>query len=150
MDGTVTWRCTATADPEATVTWQNDGIDIVESDAISVSRDGDELTVLNLRPEDAGRYTCIAFNYVGSVSASARLLVIGISEYVVVWCMFTICSFVDSPSFNYEYRDTSGRIGRKHHVFALQFTRNSRSRHNVVPRKHACQWIGFVQVFDSC
>ena len=77
VDGNVTWRCRATADPAATVTWQKDGIDVVESDAISVSPDGGELTVLNLHPEDTGRYTCVASNYVGSVHASAHLLVIG-------------------------------------------------------------------------
>ena len=77
MNGNVTWRCRATADPAAKVTWQKDGIDILESNAISVNRDGGELTVLNLRPEDAGRYMCVATNYIGSVNASAHLLVIG-------------------------------------------------------------------------
>ena len=85
VNGNVTWRCRATADPEAKVTWQKDGINMLASDAISISRDGGELTVLNLRPEDAGRYTCIASNYIGSVHASAHLLVIGnLSESVGV------------------------------------------------------------------
>ena len=89
VNGNVTWRCRATADPEATVTWQKDGIDIVESDAISVSLDGGELTVFNLRAEDAGRYTCVASNYIGSVNASAQLLVIGNFSRVCC-CMFTL------------------------------------------------------------
>ena len=77
MNGNVTWRCRSTADPAAKVTWQKDGINILEGDSISVNRDSGELTVLNLRPEDAGRYTCVASNYIGSVNASAHLLVIG-------------------------------------------------------------------------
>lgn len=73
----VTWRCRATAEPEARFRWQKDGVDLAESASISITRDGSELTVLDLRPDDAGRYTCVAVNYVGSVNASAELHVIG-------------------------------------------------------------------------
>ena len=78
----ISWRCKANADPPASFKWQKGGIDVAESDRISISRDGSELSIDTLHPDDAGLYTCFAINYLGNDKASAQLVVIGMHSRV--------------------------------------------------------------------
>lgn len=94
----MTWRCRATADPEAAISWQKDGVDVTERNDVAIARNGSELTVLNLRPDDAGRYMCVAANYVGKMNGSAVLLVIGAFNSYPFWFIVNVLSVVRSSS----------------------------------------------------
>lgn len=77
VDSDAVFVCSANANPAARVTWFKDGARLRGNSRITISLDGTQLTVADVRPEDAGVYTCVAENYVNQVSTSGSLQVTG-------------------------------------------------------------------------
>jgi len=68
-------RCEATATPTPNLTWFKDGRELVSSNHVNVV--GRRVQLRALRHGDAGLYTCIFKNIVGSVSHAIKLVVRG-------------------------------------------------------------------------
>ncbi|XP_042219580.1 fibroblast growth factor receptor-like 1 [Homarus americanus] len=70
-------KCSVTGKPEPTVTWYKDGLELREGSLGGESRlNRHSLHLLDLRPEDAGTYTCAAVNDLGARNANWTLRVI--------------------------------------------------------------------------
>ncbi len=70
--------------PEPEIYWYKDGKEIEESRRFRVEFDDDDLcslVILEVEPDDDGRYTCEARNCAGRVSCSAELLVEGMYAF---------------------------------------------------------------------
>ena len=80
VHSTITWSCSASSLPAATLSWEKDDVPLVSNHRLSISSDGTQLTVSSVKTRDAGRYNCIARNYLGDATASAHLFVIGNSR----------------------------------------------------------------------
>ena len=78
VDSDAVFICSVSANPSPVVTWYKDGSRLYGDMRISVSSDGTRLTVADIRPEDAGTYTCVASNYISTVRHSGTLKVIGV------------------------------------------------------------------------
>ena len=80
VDSNVVLNCSAFANPAAEVRWYKDSTQIqrLPNSRFSISSDGTQLTILDIREQDAGIYTCIAENYVNHVTVSSSLTVIGV------------------------------------------------------------------------
>ena len=76
-----TFVCRFESDPEATVTWQKDGVPISASDytttTISTTVDKvvkeSQLTITNIESADFATYTCLAQNVAGQSSQAEKL-----------------------------------------------------------------------------
>ena len=101
-----TFSCSATGNPSPTVSWSRRGRLLpIGSETITVSPEGDKLTLSFIDSTDAGGYTCTAENVVSdqgslvtkSVSSTAQLIVIGkyVSIYLFVYTLRRVCHFVD-------------------------------------------------------
>lgn len=77
VDSRLTWSCLASSLPTASISWKRNDELLVPGPRLLISSDGTQLTFLAVRPSDAGKYTCIAQNYLGNITASSRLFVIG-------------------------------------------------------------------------
>ncbi|OPJ84914.1 peroxidasin [Patagioenas fasciata monilis] len=64
--------CTAQGDPQPTITWVKEGIQITESGKFHISQDG-TLSIHDLGVADQGRYECIARNPFGFTSSAMQL-----------------------------------------------------------------------------
>uniref|UniRef100_A0A4W3HC24 Peroxidasin n=1 Tax=Callorhinchus milii TaxID=7868 RepID=A0A4W3HC24_CALMI len=69
--------CSSQGEPEPTVTWSKDGVQITESGKFHVSPEG-FLSIRDVGPADQGRYECIARNSIGHSAASMVLTVVGV------------------------------------------------------------------------
>ncbi|XP_069943838.1 fibroblast growth factor receptor-like 1 [Cherax quadricarinatus] len=70
-------KCQVTGVPEPTVTWFKDGVELREGSLGGESRlTRHYLQLLELRPQDAGTYTCAAANQFGAAAANWTLRVI--------------------------------------------------------------------------
>uniref|UniRef100_A0A4W3HGG3 Peroxidasin n=1 Tax=Callorhinchus milii TaxID=7868 RepID=A0A4W3HGG3_CALMI len=67
--------CSSQGEPEPTVTWSKDGVQITESGKFHVSPEG-FLSIRDVGPADQGRYECIARNSIGHSAASMVLTVV--------------------------------------------------------------------------
>ena len=74
---TVTWHCTAEANPPATITWSRNGERVDRTPNQLISPDASELTLRNVSRGDSGEYSCTATNQIGHDSVSASLEVQG-------------------------------------------------------------------------
>ncbi|XP_076126836.1 hemicentin-1 [Alosa pseudoharengus] len=73
----LTLECRVMGTPTPQVSWLKDGVTLDGSDAghLSISPDGGALTLLSLRPEDSGTYTCLAVSPAGQESKIYSLFV---------------------------------------------------------------------------
>ena len=94
VNNNVVLNCSAFANPSATVRWYKDDTQIqtFSNSRFFISSDGTQLTISDLREEDAGVYTCMAKNYVNNITVSSSLTVIG------VWNVMFIDNIVDCVS----------------------------------------------------
>lgn len=77
MGHNVKLKCQVTGVPEPTVTWFKDGVELREGSLGGESRlTRHYLQLLELRPQDAGTYTCAAANQFGAAAANWTLRVI--------------------------------------------------------------------------
>ncbi|XP_078069335.1 peroxidasin homolog isoform X2 [Mustelus asterias] len=67
--------CSSLGEPEPTVTWSKDGIQITESGKFHLSPEG-FLSIRDVGPADQGRYECIARNSIDHSAASMLLTVV--------------------------------------------------------------------------
>ncbi|XP_021697884.1 peroxidasin isoform X1 [Aedes aegypti] len=72
----VTLECEADGNPLPHIWWKRDGQPLSETNRIYLSDDDIELTIEHVKESDAGSYTCVAENELGSVEATAELAVI--------------------------------------------------------------------------
>ena len=80
--GNTTFYCTISGNPSPRVEWKFKGRTLQSGLAgAKYSVERGELTVINLNYTDAGRYTCVATNILGSASGSGNLKVLGESIY---------------------------------------------------------------------
>ncbi len=75
----VTMTCVATGDPDPIQTWTRDGMAVGGARYV-ISDDGSSLTVMEVRNEDEGAYTCHAFNPAAIRTDMVNLNVIGKSH----------------------------------------------------------------------
>jgi len=74
---TVTFQCGAEGKPKPVVSWvDGESMPLQDREGYFVDDRSGELTVLNLRPEQAGIYRCTATNAAGSVTSEAHLRVL--------------------------------------------------------------------------
>lgn len=71
----VTFECEADGFPRPSIQWLKNGDIVIPSDYFQIV-DNRNLRVLGLVNSDAGIYQCLAENVVGSVQASAQLLIL--------------------------------------------------------------------------
>jgi hypothetical protein len=67
-------ECDVAGSPKPIVTWFKNGDMVINSDYFQII-EGRNLRILGVVSTDAGMYQCFAENIVGSVQASARLIV---------------------------------------------------------------------------
>ncbi|XP_068166004.1 hemicentin-1 [Antennarius striatus] len=74
----LTLECRATGTPAPHLTWMKDGVTLVGSESrhIAVTPDGSTLTLLRLRPDDSGTYSCSAVSPAGQDTRIYPLLVL--------------------------------------------------------------------------
>jgi len=77
--GKVKFQVTVTGQPQPEVTWLKDDNQVEESEEFIITTEGDvvSLTIPDVYPEDAGRYTAVAKNKLGTVTTTAVLCVEG-------------------------------------------------------------------------
>ncbi|ELK32764.1 Peroxidasin like protein [Myotis davidii] len=68
--------CSSQGEPEPTITWNKDGVQVTESGKFHISPEG-FLTIHDVGTADAGRYECVARNTIGQASVSMVLSVSG-------------------------------------------------------------------------
>jgi len=74
---TVTFQCGAEGKPQPVVSWvDGESMPLQDQEGYFVDDRSGELTILNLRPEQAGTYRCTATNAAGSVTSEAHLQVL--------------------------------------------------------------------------
>ncbi|XP_070284707.1 peroxidasin homolog isoform X3 [Myotis yumanensis] len=66
--------CSSQGEPEPTITWNKDGVQVTESGKFHISPEG-FLTIHDVGTADAGRYECVARNTIGQASVSMVLSV---------------------------------------------------------------------------
>lgn len=86
MDGEkVTFTCQVVGKPTPRVTWRHNGQPIKEAKDVVIYQDQEglcKLAISEVFPEDAGLYTCEAFNSVGEAICTASLVVEGNISYL--------------------------------------------------------------------
>ncbi|XP_051950032.1 hemicentin-1 [Xyrauchen texanus] len=74
----VTLECRVMGTPTPKVSWLKNGMTLENgiTEHINISPDGSSLTILNIRPEDSGTYTCLAVSSAGQESKIYTLFVL--------------------------------------------------------------------------
>lgn len=77
--GKAEFQCVIKGEPLPTVTWLKDNTEVEESEEFQVKfEDGvSMLTIPDVYPEDAGKYTVVAKNELGTAMSTAELIVEG-------------------------------------------------------------------------
>ena len=73
---TITIRCPVSGVPTPAVTWQKDGVRVIEGDRFSITND-DTLVIKASEVEDSAKYTCNAQSEFGKDVASSIVQIIG-------------------------------------------------------------------------
>lgn len=76
-------ECDVAGVPKPTITWMKNGDVVISSDYFQII-EGRNLRILGLVNTDAGMYQCMAENIVGSVQASAQLIVTQPGWYLTI------------------------------------------------------------------
>ena len=88
MEGeTARLRCDVSGYPPPSVTWEKDGVAVTSESAKMYVQGGNTLVVPRVGIEDAGLYTCVAKNAMGTARDLTYLQVKLQSEY----CRFCLC-----------------------------------------------------------
>lgn len=77
-------ECQITGSPKPTVTWYKEGQVIVNSEEFKIFYDENNLCSLfisDVYPEDAGKYSLVAQNELGTAETTAELFVAGMQHY---------------------------------------------------------------------
>ena len=95
--GSAILECVITGFPRPTITWLKDDVLVEESEEFKILYDQDNacsLTIPDVYPEDAGRYTVVAKNELGSAMSTAELFVEGeISSHLFVLFLMKLYFF---------------------------------------------------------
>ena len=69
----LTLSCDATGNPVPTISWTKDGsaVDTSNNSRISLSDDNKQLTIMNVKRTDSGKYRCTAKNNIGTDTSNA-------------------------------------------------------------------------------
>ena len=80
--GKAHFEAVVSGQPRPTVTWLKDDVKIEEAEEFQISFEEEvaSLTIPDVYPEDAGRYTIVAKNVLGTAMSSAELVVEGKSH----------------------------------------------------------------------
>ena len=73
---TITIRCPVSGVPTPAVTWERDGVLVVDSGLVSVKVDN-SLAIAGAEAQDNAKYTCRVSNVAGTDSASSTVNIIG-------------------------------------------------------------------------
>lgn len=79
------WKCIASANPSAVISWEKDGRRVVSSTSVTVAGNGAQLILSQVRPSHSGVYRCVAENYLAVADASASLFVIGMFRFLIAF-----------------------------------------------------------------
>ncbi|XP_062854783.1 hemicentin-1 [Trichomycterus rosablanca] len=71
----LTLECKAEGTPTPELTWMRNGVRLNTSERLKVSADGSTLTLLNIRSEDSGSFTCSAVNSAGHQTKIYNLII---------------------------------------------------------------------------
>ena len=74
--GNTNFYCTAGGNPRPRIEWRFKGSKLVSGSKYLIKDDG-EVNIKQLNYSDAGQYTCVATNILGSHNASGKLIVRG-------------------------------------------------------------------------
>ena len=72
---TITIRCPVSGVPTPAITWERDGVLLLDQDKISVR--GDSLVIRGTEVEDSAKYTCRVLNVAGMDELSSTLKIVG-------------------------------------------------------------------------
>ena len=72
---TITIRCPVSGVPTPAITWERDGVLLLDQDKISVR--GDSLVIRGTEVEDSAKYTCRVLNVVGMDKLHSTLKIVG-------------------------------------------------------------------------
>ena len=73
---TITIRCPVSGVPTPAVTWEKDGVQVVERDRINIA-DDNTLVIKEAELIDSAKYTCIVENLLGKDEISSTVKIIG-------------------------------------------------------------------------
>ena len=73
---TISIRCPVRGIPTPTVTWEKDGVQVVERARINID-DDNTLVIKEAESKDSAKYTCIVENSFGKDDASSTVQIIG-------------------------------------------------------------------------
>ena len=73
---TITIRCPVSGVPTPSVTWQKDGVEIIEGDKFAIT-DDNSLVIKRVEVEHSASYTCIAQSEFGKDETSSTVEIIG-------------------------------------------------------------------------
>ncbi|GMR30016.1 hypothetical protein PMAYCL1PPCAC_00211, partial [Pristionchus mayeri] len=69
----ITIECPVGGHPFPAIRWQLNGVDVVESDTVKLSPDGQAIEIIAVSQKDAGRWTCLVENDAGSAEQDFTL-----------------------------------------------------------------------------
>ena len=85
--GNTNFYCTAGGNPPPRIEWRFNGRKLLSGSKHLIKDDG-ELIIKRLNYSDAGQYTCVAKNIIGSLEASGNLTVRGETTFKMLWNSF--------------------------------------------------------------
>ncbi|XP_042230990.1 hemicentin-1-like isoform X2 [Homarus americanus] len=136
QDQTVTLTCPITGSPTPRRLWYHGSQALVSSSRLVVGVGGRDVTIVGVRPEDAGVYVCVAVNPAGEAQLTTALIVIGRpelegdpEEYISVLegRSVTLECKVKVPS------TTTRRGPHRHKPYTITWTKNGHQVENSFP-----------------
>ncbi|XP_034556187.1 vascular endothelial growth factor receptor 2 isoform X2 [Notolabrus celidotus] len=99
VSATISLHCDAAGMPHPTVVWTKNNQTVVESSGVSLSQNNHILTILRVKKDDSGLYTCTACNGQGCDTSQATLTTEGAEEKTNVELIVPIGSVVIAMFF---------------------------------------------------